>query len=255
MDIRTQAALLAAIVTLALAAAALLRDNRSRVFTLFAVFSPTSSSSRSRSSSCAGRGRSRGLVGAARRSRPARSCPPPASPSSSSSSACAPPRAASAERDARRLAVRPRGRADAARPAPAPKFLVAAYVVGGLVVVLSALWGKTHLSQTRVERARLQYLFIGALFAVALSTLDMLPRFGLPYPLEGLGSITLTIFMFFLSQTLQRHRLLDLHEFLGKIVVVTALGLVLVGDLRRRWWRGSATARSSSSSTRWWPRS
>jgi signal transduction histidine kinase len=34
--------------------------------------------------------------------------------------------------------------------------------------------------------------------------------------------------MFFLSQTLQRHRLLDLHEFLGKIVVVSALGLVLV---------------------------
>ena len=61
-----------------------------------------------------------------------------------------------------------------------------------------------------------------------LSTLDMLPRLGLPYPLEGLGSITLTVFMFFLSQTLQRHRLLDLHEFLGKIVVVTALGLVLV---------------------------
>jgi signal transduction histidine kinase len=34
--------------------------------------------------------------------------------------------------------------------------------------------------------------------------------------------------MFFLSQTLQRHRLLDLHEFLGKIVVAIALGLVLV---------------------------
>ncbi len=64
--------------------------------------------------------------------------------------------------------------------------------------------------------------------AVGLSTLDMLPRFGVPYPLEGLGSISLTVFMFFLSQTLQRHRLLDLHEFLGKIVVVTALGLVLV---------------------------
>jgi signal transduction histidine kinase len=56
----------------------------------------------------------------------------------------------------------------------------------------------------------------------------MLPRAGLPYPIEGLGSISLTIFMFFLSQTLQRHRLLDLHEFLGKIVVVSALGLVLV---------------------------
>ena len=64
--------------------------------------------------------------------------------------------------------------------------------------------------------------------AVALSTLDMLPQFGAPWPLEGLGSISLTLFMFFLSQTLHRHRLLDLHEFLGKIVVVTALGLVLV---------------------------
>ena len=39
MDIRTQAALLAAIVTLALSVAALLRDNRSRVFTLFALLS------------------------------------------------------------------------------------------------------------------------------------------------------------------------------------------------------------------------
>ena len=38
MDIRTQAALLAAIVSLALASAALLRDNRTRVFTLFALF-------------------------------------------------------------------------------------------------------------------------------------------------------------------------------------------------------------------------
>jgi signal transduction histidine kinase len=83
-------------------------------------------------------------------------------------------------------------------------------------------------SQTRVERARLLYLFIGALVAVVLSTLDMIPRFGLPYVLEGVGSISLTVFMFFLSQTLQRHRLLDLHEFLGKIVVVTSLGLVLV---------------------------
>jgi hypothetical protein len=39
VDIRTQAALLAAIVTLALAVAALLRENRSRVFTLFALLS------------------------------------------------------------------------------------------------------------------------------------------------------------------------------------------------------------------------
>ena len=39
MDIRTQAALLAALAMLALAISALLRDNRARVFTLFSLFS------------------------------------------------------------------------------------------------------------------------------------------------------------------------------------------------------------------------
>ena len=230
MDIRTQAALLAAIVTLALAVAALLRDNRSRVFTLFSLFSFDL-------------------------------ClyslsvfflrwPPAAFGSvwwervATSAGALVPAAALAffleflgvARRPARRarnvmLGGSLTGLAVAVTPLvylkPA-KIIVAAYVVGGLAVVLSVLWGKMRASETRAERARLQYLFTGALFAVALSTLDLLPRFGLPYPLEGLGSISITLFMFFLSQTLQRHRLLDLHEFLGKIVVVTALGAVLV---------------------------
>ncbi len=229
MDIRTQAALLAAIVTLALSAAALLRENRSRVFTLFALFAAdlclfSLASFFLRWSEAFGvpwwerlAVASGGLIPAAALAffleflgvarRPAR-------------------RARNAM-----LAGSLSGIVVAATPLvhlKAAKLLVAAYVVGGLAAVLSVLWGKMHASQTRVERARLQYLFLGALVAVLLSTLDMFPRFGLPYPPEGLGSITLTIFMFFLSQTLQRHRLLDLHEFLGKIVVVTALGLVLV---------------------------
>ncbi len=229
MDIRTQAALLAAIVTLALAVAALLRDNRSRVFTLFALFSadlflfsiavfflrwPEAFATvwwdRLAVASgalipAAGLAFFLEFLGVARR--PAR-------------------RARNTM-----LGGSLTGLVVAVTPlvyVKAAKLVVAAYVVGGLATVLSVLWGKMVASQTRVERARLLYLFIGALVAVVLSTLDMLPRFGLPYVLEGLGSISLTIFMFFLSQTLLRHRLLDLHEFLGKIVVVTALGLVLV---------------------------
>ena len=229
MDIRTQAALLAAIVTLALSAAALLRDNRTRVFTLFAVFS----ADLFLFSLATFFLRWPRAFGAPWWDRLA-----------VVSGALVPVAALAffleflgvARRPARRarntmLAGSLTGIAVAVTPLvyvkPA-KLLVAAYVVGGLAAVLSVLWGKMHASQTRVERARLKYLFIGALFAVLLSTFDMLPRFGLPYPAEGLGSIALTIFMFFLSQTLQRHRLLDLHEFLGKIVVVTALGLVLV---------------------------
>ncbi|ABC81678.1 sensor histidine kinase [Anaeromyxobacter dehalogenans] len=229
MDIRTQATLLAAIVTLALAAAALLRDNRSRVFTLFALFSADLFLF-SLALFFLRWKQSFGMVWWERLA--------------VGTGALIPAAALAffleflgvARRPARRarntmLAGSLSGIVVALTPlvhVKAAKLLVAAYVLGGLAAVLSTLWGKRHGSQTRVERARLQYLFVGALVAVVLSTLDMLPLFGVPYPPEGLGSIVLTVFMFFLSQTLQRHRLLDLHEFLGKIVVVTALGLVLV---------------------------
>jgi signal transduction histidine kinase len=229
VDIRTQAALLAAIVTLALAVASLLRDNRSRVFTLFALFSAdlflfSLASFFLRWTESFGETwwerlavASGGLVPAA-------------------ALAFFLEFLGVARRPARRarnsmLAGSLGGLAIAATPlvqVKLAKLLVAGYVIAGLAGVLSVLWTKMRGSPTRVERARLTYLFLGAMVAVGLSALDMLPRFGVPYPLEGLGSIALTIFMFFLSQTLQRHRLLDLHEFLGKIVVVTALGLVLV---------------------------
>jgi signal transduction histidine kinase len=229
VDIRTQAALLAAIVTFALAIAALLRDNRSRVFTLFALFSldlflySLASFFVRWPDAFAVTWWERLAV---------------------ASGALVPAAALAffleflgvARRPARRarnamLAGALSGLVVAATPlvrVSVAKLAVAIYVVGGLAAVLSTLWGKLLGSQTRVERARLTYLFVGALVAVTLSTLDMLPRFGIANPAEGLGSIVLTLFMFFLSQTLQRHRLLDLHEFLGKIVVVTALGLVLV---------------------------
>jgi len=229
VDIRTQAALLAAIVTLALAVASLLRDNRPRVFTLFSLFSADlflfslAIFFLRWSESFGGKWWERLAV---------------------ASGALLPAAAlaffleflGTARLPARRarnsmLAGSFAGLAVAATPLvelkPA-KLLVLGYVLSGLAGVLSVLWTKMRGSPTRVERARLKYLFVGAVVAVGLSALDMLPRFGVPYPLEGLGSITLTIFMFFLSQTLLRHRLLDLHEFLGKIVVVTALGLVLV---------------------------
>ena len=230
MDIHTQATLLAAIVLGALAGAALLRDNRPRVFTLFAVFAANLSifsladflhrwpevhfghDAFERLAVLSGAlTPATGLafflefLGVARR--PAR-------------------RARNAM-----LAGSATGLVVAASPLvhlKAAKLVVTFYVVGGMLAVLSVLWGRMHSAPSRVERARLAYLCFGACVAVSLSTLDVLPRVGVPYPLEGLGAITLTLFMFFLSQTLQRHRLLDLHEFLGKIVVVSALALVLV---------------------------
>jgi signal transduction histidine kinase len=230
VDIRTQAALLAAIVTLALAVAALLRDNRSRVFTVFAILAidlslfslalcflrwpefgytetwwnrlAVASGSLIPSAALAFYLE---FLGVARR--PAR-------------------RARNAM-----LAGSVGGLVVAASPlihVRLARFAVAAYVLFGLAVVISVLVNKLRSAAMRVERARLGYLFVGALIAMVLSAVEVLPAPSFTSPLDGLGSISLTIYMFFLSQTLQRHRLLDLHEFLGKIVVVTALGLVLV---------------------------
>jgi signal transduction histidine kinase len=229
VDIRTQATLLAAIVTMALAGAALLRDNRPRVFTLFALFAANL-----------------GLYSLAEFLERWSGGQPWAlwERVAVATAALAPATALAffleflgvARRPARRarnamLAGSLSGLVVGASPlvhSQLAKLGVTLYVVAGMAAVLSVLWGKMRGAPARVERARLLYLFIGAVVAVALSTLDVLPRFGVPYPFDGLGAITLTIFMFFLSQTLQRHRLLDLHEFLGKIVVVSALGLVLV---------------------------
>jgi two-component system sensor histidine kinase HydH len=231
VDIPTQAALLAAIVTLALAGAALLRDNRPRVFTLFALFaidlflfSLAEFLQRWQTAAFGYFFWERVIVVAG---------------------ALLPASALAFFLEFLGVARRPARRARnamlggalsglivAASPlvhVKLAKLFVATYVLGGLAAVLSVLWRKMHGAATRIERLRLLYLFVGACVAVTLSALDLLPRLGVPYPVEGLGSISITIFMFFLSQTLQRHRLLDLHEFLGKIVVVTALGLVLVG--------------------------
>ncbi len=230
MDIRTQAALLAAIVTLALAVAALLRDNRSRVFTLFAVlaidlalFSVALCFLRWPEFQLAEAWWSRLLV---------------------ASGSLIPSAALAfyleflgvARRPARRarnamLAGWVGGLVVAASPLVHVRLAlvaVAVYVLFGLAVVVSVLLNRMRAAATRVERARLRYLFIGALVAMGLSALEVVLAPYFHVPLEGLGSIALTIYMFFLSQTLQRHRLLDLHEFLGKILVVTALGLVLV---------------------------
>jgi signal transduction histidine kinase len=229
VDIHGQAALLAAIVTLALAGAALLRANRPRVFTLFALLAADlflySAASFLRGWAQAGFGgevwerlavASAALVPAASlaffleflavKRRPAQR--------------------------ARNLMVA--GSLSGLVVALSPlvhsrlaKGALAAYVALGLAAVLSVLWGRMLAAPTRVERARLTYVVVGGAVAILLAALDLLPRVDFPYRLEGLGFIAVTLYMFFLSQALLRHRLLDLHEFLGKIVVVTALGLVL----------------------------
>jgi len=229
VDIRDQAALLAAIVTLALAGAALLRSGRPRPFTLFALLS-LDLFIFSTAEFLHGLPGAQGSHDLWKRFAIA--------------SASLLPAAALAffleflgvkRRPARRardlmlagsafglvVAVTPLTRSDLA------SLLVALYVLLALTAVLSVVWREMAAAPTRADRARITYVLVGALVVGLLAFLDLLPRVGVNYPLEGLGFMALTLYMFLLLQALLRRRLLDLHEFLGKIVVVTLLGLVL----------------------------
>jgi two-component system sensor histidine kinase HydH len=108
---------------------------------------------------------------------------------------------------------------------PLARLLVALWVFGALGVSLSLLYRRMRASAARIERARIAYLFVGALLALVASILDFVPRMGLPLP--PLGAMVTALYLFFLTQTLIRHRLLDLHELLGKFAALSVLALIL----------------------------
>lgn len=104
------------------------------------------------------------------------------------------------------------------------RMAVALYAFGMFAFVVSLLYARMRRSVSRTERARLQYLFVGAALAVGLAGVEVLTR-QISFP--PLGTVALTAYMYFLSQTLLRHRLLDLNELLGKFVVLSLLALLL----------------------------
>jgi two-component system, NtrC family, sensor histidine kinase HydH len=229
VDIRDQAALLAAIVTLALAGAALLRSSRPRSFTLFALLS-LDLFVFSAAEFLHGLPRAQGSHDLWKRfAIAAGSLLPAAALAFFLEFLGVKRRPARRARDLM-LAGSAFGLVVAATPlvrSDLAPLLVAGYVILALTTVLSVVWREMEAAPTRADRSRLTYVLVGALVVGVLASLDLLPRVGFAYPLEGLGFVALTLYMFLLLQALLRRRLLDLHEFLGKIAVVTLLGLVL----------------------------
>lgn len=102
---------------------------------------------------------------------------------------------------------------------------VSAWVLLALTFSVSLLLSRMNASESRIDRLRLMYLAIGAVASILFSGLDFLARFEVPFP--TLGPIIATLYLFFLSQTLLRLRLMDLHELLGKIASQTILATIL----------------------------
>ncbi len=100
-----------------------------------------------------------------------------------------------------------------------------AYVFGGLYRCVYDMYVQYRATVKRVERTRVRYLALGGFVAITLALTDVLPRFGVAWP--TLGNVLSILYLYFLSQTLFRYRLLDINELVGKMAVLGTLVLLL----------------------------
>jgi signal transduction histidine kinase len=99
------------------------------------------------------------------------------------------------------------------------------YVFGGLYRCVLDLWLQYRATTKRVERTRVGYLALGGFVATTLTLTDVLPRLGVAWP--AIGNVLGILYLYFLSQTLFRNRLIDLNELVGKMAVLGTLVVLL----------------------------
>ncbi|HEV8246370.1 MAG TPA: two-component system sensor protein, partial [Polyangiaceae bacterium] len=101
------------------------------------------------------------------------------------------------------------------------------YVFGLLAAGLWSLARRGERSGSRATQRRVRFLvFIGAL-AAAFSLTDFLWFIGAPLP--PVSAVFSIVFLFALSESLIRERLVDLYEILAQLLISTALAFVLAG--------------------------
>ncbi len=87
------------------------------------------------------------------------------------------------------------------------------YVVGGLLYSTLRMWRAARAASGTAVAPRLMYLFYASLIALALGS----P--GIP----AIGPIVTAVYLYFVAQTLQRERLLELPELVTRIASMTVL--------------------------------
>jgi len=99
------------------------------------------------------------------------------------------------------------------------------YVFGGLYRCVYDMYMQYRATTKRVERTRVGYLALGGFVATTLTLTDVLPRLGVAWP--AVGNVLGILYLYFLSQTLFRNRLIDLNELIGKMAVLGTLVVLL----------------------------
>ncbi|MBN1961971.1 MAG: GAF domain-containing protein [Deltaproteobacteria bacterium] len=97
------------------------------------------------------------------------------------------------------------------------------YVIGILAFILNGLYKRTKTARAD-EKKRLRFLFYGGLLTLVLACVGLFQGSDV---LTALGHIAATFYVYFLYQSILARRLVDLVELLGKAAVLAVLTLVL----------------------------
>ena len=101
------------------------------------------------------------------------------------------------------------------------------YVFGLLAAGLVSLSQRARLSPSRSARDRVRFLvWVGAL-ATTFTLADFLSFMGVVLP--PIGAVLSIVFIYVLAESLTRHRLADVYELAGRLLVSTALSFSLAG--------------------------
>ncbi len=120
------------------------------------------------------------------------------------------------------------------------------YVFGGLYRCVLDLYIQYRATTKRVERTRVGYLALGGFVAITLTLTGTL-RLGVTW--LAVGNVLGILYLYFLSQTLFRYRLIDLNELVGKMAVLGSLVVLLWAvNSFLLYWVGNGSAGSASAS-------
>jgi signal transduction histidine kinase len=101
------------------------------------------------------------------------------------------------------------------------------YVFGFIAAGLWSLWRRGERSGSRAVQRRIRFLVLIGALAASFSLADFLWFIGAPLP--PVSAVLAIVFLFVLSESLIRERLVDLYDVLVKLLVSTALAFSLAG--------------------------
>lgn len=114
-------------------------------------------------------------------------------------------------------------------PSLALGIVLAAYVLVLLGALFALLFRGGGRARSRFEGARLTFLGVIGSFATVFTVAEYLPYLGFNVP--PVGTVLMLVFLYVLSQSILKDRLLDLYDLAGRLLVLTALSFSLAGIL------------------------